>query len=201
MHAYLIVGDNELTQKETEKLIKKLKTRRIDFSIGKIAEVRELGGFVKLSINEPTSIVINNVDSASQEALNAFLKNLEEPQKNIYYILCANSVYNLPSTIISRCQITKTSTVNRKGNKKLAQQFVNMSIGQKFNYLESYKKREDAINFIRELVLGVHKLLLEDMKNYSYNAKVLKSAQSTLSALKANGNVTLQLTNFVVNVS
>lgn len=41
-------------------------------------------------------------DEYSQEAMNAMLKILEEPPKNVYFFLVSST--SLPSTIVSRCQ-------------------------------------------------------------------------------------------------
>jgi DNA polymerase-3 subunit gamma/tau len=47
---------------------------------------------------------MDEVHMLTQEAVNAFLKTLEEPPKNVLFILATTDPQKLPSTILSRCQ-------------------------------------------------------------------------------------------------
>ena len=76
------------------------------------------------SITRDTAIIPNEADKKvyiltdadkrmNQEALNAFLKTLEEPSQDILFLLTAESLKALPQTIISRCTaLTLENTVN-----------------------------------------------------------------------------------------
>jgi DNA polymerase-3 subunit delta' len=203
MHAYLLVG-NKLSEIDirVEKLLRKLKVKRLEYPLAKIKDVRELSSFTKLSINSPTGILIKNINAASTEALNAFLKNLEEPQKNIFYILTANSVNNLPPTIISRCQIIKV-----KGKKELTKKseremcaFVKKNKTEQLQKTSKIWNRQDAITFVENYILCIHSLLLKADDGHLSLGKNAKCANETLNNLKANGNVQLQLTNFIVGL-
>ena len=203
MHAFLLIGSNhQETENEIEKLLKKLKVRPMEYPLVKIKDVRELSSFTSLSISRPTGILIKNIDSASIEALNAFLKNLEEPQENIYYILTALSVNNLPSTVISRCQVIKI-----KGKKELkSKDKKELSTFEKENKVGQLQKtskmwnRQDAIIFIENYILYIHSLILKTKDKHRSLAKNIRCANITLNNLKANGNVQLQLTNFVLGL-
>lgn len=48
--------------------------------------------------------IIDEVHMLSQGAVNAFLKTLEEPPKNVVFILATTDPHKLPITILSRCQ-------------------------------------------------------------------------------------------------
>ncbi|MBR9648292.1 DNA polymerase III subunit gamma/tau [Clostridium tyrobutyricum] len=48
--------------------------------------------------------IMDEVHMLTQEAVNAFLKTLEEPPKNVLFILATTDPQKLPSTILSRCQ-------------------------------------------------------------------------------------------------
>lgn len=48
--------------------------------------------------------IIDEAQMLSQAAFNALLKTLEEPPKNIIFILATTEVHKIPATIISRCQ-------------------------------------------------------------------------------------------------
>lgn len=49
--------------------------------------------------------ILKHAESLGTAAANAFLKTLEEPSKNVCFILLANNVNNVLPTIVSRCQI------------------------------------------------------------------------------------------------
>ena len=102
----------------------------MEFSIKSIDQVRELGRFSRLALTKPTTILIKNIDNASNEALNAFLKDLEEPQTNLSYFLTAASIYKVVPTISSRCQIINTQGVDIQEKEIIqnAKKFLEMEI-------------------------------------------------------------------------
>lgn len=203
MHAYLIVGNN---QKEVESLvnnlIKKLKVEPLEYPLVKIKDVRDLGSFTKLSIKKSTAILIRNIDNASMEALNAFLKNLEEPQKSVIYVLTANTIQNLPATIISRCQILKAQKkkeLNKEDEKKITS-FVKSNKIEKLQIISKIWGRNDATDFVENFILFSHSLLIKTKNKHLSLSKNMKNASVILKNLKANGNIQLQLTNFVLGL-
>lgn len=186
MHAFLIIGNS------TEKLEKSLGAKKIEFPIAKIDDTRELNKLLRLSFNEKTLIVCRDIQNATEEALNAFLKNLEEPQENIYFALTAPSERSVLSTIVSRCQIIKIgNSVQRIGNSGELEKFLEMTKGEKLSYLDKIKDRDKAIEFINNLIFFLHQN--KDLINMEILIK-------TLSNLKKNGNVSLHLTNLVVRM-
>ena len=48
--------------------------------------------------------IIDEVHMLSISAWNALLKTLEEPPKNVIFILCTTEIHKVPATIISRCE-------------------------------------------------------------------------------------------------
>src|SRR3989344_6660979 len=113
MHAYLVIGhESQELEREVSNLVKTLGVSSFEFPISKINEVRELTKFLKLSFDKPRVILIRNIETATEEALNAFLKTLEEPQKNVKFLLTSTSEHKLLPTVVSRCQII------RKGGKR-----------------------------------------------------------------------------------
>ena len=92
MHAYLIVGANDQDLKvKINELTTKLGAVKMLFRLQKIEDARELKNLVKFSFSEKTALILENIDSSTVECLNAFLKNLEEPNKNIIYVLTARN--------------------------------------------------------------------------------------------------------------
>ncbi len=176
MHAFL------LTNLDPLEFAKKHKVRVIPFTLQKVDDLRELKKFVKFSFSEKTAILIENIDTATLEATNAFLKNLEEPGQNLIYILTAANLENVLPTIISRCEVVKSAATSHQAP------------NTNFNYKDALniKDREEAIKFIENMILVDHeKNNFNNMENYL----------QTIAALKANGNVSLQLTAFVVRMN
>ncbi|MBI2065896.1 hypothetical protein HYT60_00075 [Candidatus Woesebacteria bacterium] len=200
MHAYLIEGEGETLERSIQALVKNLKAKLFTYPVAKIEDVRSLNSFINLTLSNPTAILIRGVDEATDEALNAFLKNLEEPQENLYFILTAASHHKVLPTVVSRCQIVKTvSAKASEEDRRLAMDFLKKSAGEKISFLEPIKDREEAKQFVSGLSLGLHELLREGGADYSLLAQGLRASLLTRERLRANGNVTLQLTNMVIS--
>ncbi len=186
MHAFLLISQNTDCKLQIEELAKKLKTKIMEFPLVKIEDVRDLNNLLRLSFSEPTLVVSENIENATEEALNAFLKNLEEPQDNIYFALTASGIKKVLPTIVSRCQIIKI-----QGRKYIVQsddveQFLGMTGSQKLAFFDKIGDRTKAINFIESLIFFLH-----DKRDLTNMELLLK----TRTCLKANGNVNLHLTN------
>lgn len=195
MHAYLLVGtNNEELKAKSEELAKKFGAKTISFPLKKIADVRDLGSLLKTTFPEPTIIYSENIDEAGEEALNAFLKNLEEPQPNIYFVLTAPSVKKVLPTIVSRCQIIKSTNpqIYKSANENEIEEFLKRTAGQKLLFFDKMKEREEAKKFIESLIFFLHQK--KDFKN-------MEVLIQTLTRLKMNGNVSLQLTNLIVRMN
>jgi DNA polymerase III delta prime subunit len=190
MHAFLLVGSNrEELKTKSEEMAKKLHAKVMEFPLAKIEDVRGLNNLLRLSFSEPTLIVSENIEDATEEALNAFLKNLEEPQENVFFALTAPSVRKVLPTIVSRCQIIKTEnrTANIENGEEI-KRFLEMSPSQKLAFFDKIGGREKAIDFIESLIFFLH-----DKGNLTNMELMIK----TLTRLKANGNVNLHLLNLV----
>ncbi|MEA3449484.1 MAG: DNA polymerase III subunit gamma/tau [Patescibacteria group bacterium] len=59
---------------------------------------------VPASLGKYKIFIIDEVHMLSISAFNALLKLLEEPPKNILFILCTTEIHKIPATIISRCE-------------------------------------------------------------------------------------------------
>ena len=194
MHAYLLIGTNsEELKAKSEELAKKFGAKIINFPLKKIADVRDLGSLLKTTFPDPTIIYSERIDEAGEEALNAFLKNLEEPQPNIYFVLTAPSTRKVLPTIISRCQVIRIRN-QESGilNKENIELFLKQTAGQKLAFFDTIKDRDKAKEFVESLIFYLHEK--RDFKN-------MEILLQTLTRLKANGNVSLQLTNLVVRMN
>lgn len=194
MHAFLFVGKDENNLKNfVDSKIKEEKViQQIPFILQKIDDVRELKKMTKFSFNNKTAIIINNIDSATVECLNAFLKDLEEPNKNLIYILTASNFNNLLPTITSRCE---TFFVDKKQNSQElhqdARKFLKGDINKRFEIVSKIKEREEALNLVKSLIF------IDKENNYYKN---FEDYLICLTNLKANGNISLQLTNLITKL-
>ncbi|KKU10386.1 MAG: polymerase III, delta' subunit protein [Candidatus Woesebacteria bacterium GW2011_GWB1_45_5] len=192
MHAFLIIGNNGGDLKnEAEKLAKKLQAKILEFPLVKIEDVRSLNSLIRLSLTETTLVVSENIHEATTEALSAFLKNLEEPQENLYFALTAPTARKVLPTVVSRCQIIKIKSQNQEiKDEDLIKQFLNATIGQRLAFFDKIRDRDEAISLVENLIFYLHE------KGELANMEILLK---TLTGLKANGNVNLQLTNLAIN--
>lgn len=192
MHAFLIIGNNnEELKVKSEELAKKLGAKILNFPIVKIEDTRNLNNLIRLSFSEPTLIVSENINEATDEALNAFLKNLEEPQPNIYFALTAPTTRKVLPTIVSRCQIIKVQSTKYAVQSEDVEKFLEMTSSQRLALFDKMKDRGKAIEFIESLIFFLHNK--GDLKNMEILLK-------TRTCLKANGNVNLHLTNLTINL-
>lgn len=201
MHAYLIIGrDKELINKELDKLTKSFGAKVIENQIIKIDDVRNLNNFLRLSIQEPTIIFCQNIEEAGIEALNAFLKNLEEPQDNLYFVLTATSIKKILPTIVSRCLVIQTQNSKNEIRNEDSEKFLKMTTGDKFKEIDKIKDRGIALDFVGNLIDTHHWQMHNQDLDLEKIAKNLETEIKILNNLKANGNVGLQLTNLVVKL-
>lgn len=197
MHAILFIGGNlSLLTKKIEEFSKEDGLNLFPFPVGKIEDVRQLEKFLSVK-RDNLAIYLADFDKATEEAQMAILKTLEEPKNNIKFYLTASVLGRILPTIISRCvicevggsELTKTST-----------SFLDLKVGEKLKVVSSIRTREEAIEFCRENILFLHKLLISKNNNHSMIASGLKEFTKTKGFLEMNGNVTLQLTRLVTSL-
>jgi len=197
MHAFIFEGRNK------NLLIQKAKEMAQDnylfeFSCEKISDVRELLNFLKFSFERKTYIIIKNLENSKEEAMNAFLKTLEEPPRNVIFVIIVPSSNFLPKTIVSRCVIRKFA--NPIESKDFALNFLNSSDNQKFTLISEIKNKDQAEEFLEKLLASLHTILVEDEGKVK-TSLIIKNVHETLSRIKGNANVALNLTNLIVRVS
>ncbi len=201
MHAFLIVGDNIQTKEYSQKLVQKLKVKVFEFSLTKIADTRELKNITKLSFNDSTAVIIYSIDEITEEAGNAFLKNLEEPQENIYYILTASNIKRVLPTIVSRCEVVKLKNIIKTEFDKNMVNFLSYPTDKKLMVIDKIKDRQEAKKFVEDLIDILHFNLLNKDENKTTTVSDLEILLKTLNNLKLNGNVGLQLANMAINLN
>ena len=201
MHAFLIIGRDLAIQQKVNELSENLKLKQLNYEIKKIEDVRSLNKLISLTLDEPTAIIIKDINGATDEALNAFLKNLEEPQANLYFILTSRNEQSVLSTIVSRCQIIRVLiNSDGAGQDSKINDFIGLSTPEKFLYIDKLRKRDETVSFLEESIFACHRKLHNDQENYRLLAKYLTVLGQTLKRIRGNGNINLQLTNMVLGL-
>lgn len=203
MHAYLIVGKNNFEiDKKLDELIKKLNVEKIPQNLKTIAEVRSLSSILKIEYEKPLAIVSKNIDESSVEAMNSFLKSLEEPRKNIYFILTASNLNKVLPTIKSRAQIifTTGSIDIDKPTLELAEEFIVSAKQQQIMILDKIKKRDEAKIFLTAIQKVIKEKILDTNFDKLNLAKIAYQSNKAINNLDKNANVNLTLLTFLVNL-
>lgn len=136
--------------------------------------------------------VLLNFPTASIEAQNAILKNIEEAPEETLILLPLFSQQNLLGTIRSRCL---EKTLSEKASRQLSEEFFQKNSPSEISFPKNmeeafllsgqYKKREDAINLI--------KILLQ--KEEGQTAEIRVQLLRAVTELERNFNPSLCLEN------
>lgn len=70
-----------------------------------IDDIRNINTLIGHRRTNKLVIVIDDLESMTNDAPQAFLKLLEEPSSNVYYILTTHNLNKVPATILSRTQV------------------------------------------------------------------------------------------------
>jgi DNA polymerase III delta' subunit len=142
--------------------------RREDLSVENIREFLH-----KLALSNVNSgkklAIIYGAGNVNLFGANALLKTLEEPPRNTTIILIADSINNLPATVISRCQLIKFRSLARDDMEK---------------WLDNYDFEEDAKQTIINLSFGKPGLALDLMNDDLASFK--KSCNFIIKLLSSN---------------
>jgi DNA polymerase-3 subunit delta' len=202
MNSFLIVSkDEEKIEEKIEEITKTNSAIKSNFSLKKINDARELKQLNKLSHNQKLVIIIRNIEEASIPALNAILKNIEEPNQNIIFILTTKNIKSVLPTVVSRCQIIKLKSEEKIDTKIASKhlEFLNLKKGSQLLFINKIQKREEALKFLKELILTCQENM-HQKENREKITNCLMHAHQAILAIKANGNVKLQLTRMVINL-
>jgi len=140
---------------------------REDLSIDNIREFLHKISFSNVSGHRKVAIIYGT-ETINLFSANALLKTLEEPPNNTSIILIANSIVNLPATVISRAQLVKFQSLHRSDMKEWLKNYnfsneeketiINLSFGRPGlalklmnDKMEQFKK---SSNFILKMLSG-----------------------------------------------
>jgi hypothetical protein len=145
-------------------------------------------------------VIIPNIDTATPQAANAFLKTLEEPIENVIFFLTSPNIQAVIKTIQSRsiCIYTPTEAVIKKEDH--------------YRDYNSFKALSviDQLQFFNDLSSN-KPLLIDQLYNWlieiqqsPHPASLIKETQSMLKlieSLQFNVNVRLQCENFTLSLA
>lgn len=155
---------------------------RVDTLDGKkflsVAQIRDVraDAFVKAHSGARRVFIIENAHRMNEQAQNALLKVLEEPPKDVVFILLVPSKTMLLDTIISRCVLLSLLATRSNDNKhtEMANTFIDLLLsGSEYDMLKLLvpleKSRADAEDFFNTLALCI----TDRLKKGSSHARVL----------------------------
>ena len=142
-------------------------------------------------VNLPNKIfIIKNFDVSTEEAQNKLLKILEEPPKNVYFLLHAKSEDRVLPTIKSRCDKIKINPLDEKTIEKFSQNtLANILGGGYVGRTVALSKNEDLKKIVEFAVS-----LFTELKT---SKQVIKFSKTFLE-LKDNLNLILEVMSFCI---
>lgn len=113
-------------------------------------------------VNLPNKVfVVNNFDVSTEEAQNKLLKVLEEPPKNVYFLLGAKSEEKVLPTIRSRCDKVKINPLSNEEIAKLTDSSLAQILGKGYLGKTLDLAKNDDLKVIVDLAVS----LLTELKN------------------------------------
>lgn len=161
-------------------------------------------------VNLPYKIfVINNIDVSTTEAQNKLLKVIEEPPKNVFFLLSAKNEEKVLPTIKSRCEKVKINPLSQEEIESICNNDLACILGGGFvGKTLSLSKKEDlfevvsfAISLVCEMknskqVVKFSKLLLDMKDNLWLVLEVLSIALEDIMKMKCESENLCKLKPF-----
>ncbi len=162
-------------------------------------------------VNLPYKIfIINNFDVSTEEAQNKLLKVLEEPPKNVFFILSAKSEEKVLPTIKSRCDKIKIKPLSKEEIQKICRDDLSIILGEGYigKTLEFEKKSDlkNIVNFAISLicemkgsrdVIKYSKKFLDQKQNLEIILQVISFAIEDMIKLKCDSEALCRLTPYL----
>lgn len=180
MHVFIIE-----TKEFREETAKSYGEQIITYDISSVSDARAFQKTLTFTPRVKTVYVLNGLSDAGEIAQTTLLKTLEEGSgTNAIFLIPTEDRGKLLATIQSRAQLIQDIKLKSNASTK-----VDLSIHSLMETISNITNRDDAVAFIQNI-------LLSDKTSFDIKIQGL----ITLQALKANGNVTIQLLNFVMSI-
>lgn len=165
-----------------------------------VDSVRTLYQSTRTKQNQPLIVVIDFAETMTNQAQNAFLKLLEEPNDSVHFILLAHRPTKLLPTVLSRLQKIIIKPTTKQQSEQLLDELD----------VKNVDKR-NKILFIAEGLPAKIKQLVEDEEYFQQQASIMSDARRLLQATtydklviiqayKNSRPVALQLLSNVINI-
>ncbi len=213
--SYLILGDEQATQKEVEKLAGifgvKLALNSPDISIVRpqtshisIDQIREIKKSIyqKPILSKFKFIIIKGAQNLTMEAQNALLKILEEPPVHALIFLEAFEKVSLLPTIISRVKIIRTLS---EKNEEIPES--DLATSDILALFDQIAQVDDPARWLDEQIVAQHDLLTRTItgaRRLVPAAKISKTIEKCIEAKKmldANVNPKFVLFNLIISLN
>ena len=114
-----------------------LKDDKINLDVGRIylKQALELVQKTRTALKKNKVYILYKASTMNEQAQNAFLKSLEEPNSSTFYILLVNNVHSLLPTVLSRSQILKITPLNNDASLKLIPDNIPANIKQQILFV------------------------------------------------------------------
>ena len=127
-----------------------------------IEQVREVLEKFITKQTQPQLVLIRPADLLTEEAANAILKNLEEPQENVHFLLVTDDLTKLLKTVVSRASVYVwrggITPINQiaadKKIKDLAKRFLAARPNELVDLAEEVAKKKDSVRVYALEILG-----------------------------------------------
>jgi len=127
-----------------------------------IEQVREVLEKFVTKQTQPQLVLIRPADLLTEEAANAILKNLEEPQENVHFLLVTDDLSKLLKTVVSRASVYVwrggITPINQiaadKKIKDLAKRFLVARPNELVDLAEEVAKKKDSVRVYALEILG-----------------------------------------------
>ena len=165
--------------------------KKIEKKFIEIFQIREINNYINKSSfnNNPKIVFINGIEHLSNNSGNALLKILEEPNKNVQFIMIYNNSKYIMETIKSRCIEFKVSLESRYIH-EIVNSYFNETIYDKIDnsYKNLYFRPLDYINLVnllRDNDYSVQNTNLESLTKIIIKNRLYKLKQSEINFIKS----------------
>ena len=127
-------------------------------------------------------VIVDRADLMTSDAINSFLKLLEEPAKNVTFILITSKEKSMPQTIVSRCQKIFFTGAKYELNEEYSwifDELDNMKNKKSIDLLEFAQTMQQADN------AGIERLLYSMVEHYKSKAAKSRTGKSCSNEIKS----------------
>lgn len=218
-HAYLFIGASIVTKQTAERFAEQILGKpfannvdAVYFDVAdsgsSIAVLREV---IHISSLRPVQaarkvVLLEHVEQASVQMMNALLKTLEEPPAHTLYILLSSRP--LLATVMSRCQVFNLSTNAAVAHIEdlpedvralliTLQERQHAGIAERMTLVSKLADVEDAP--LQQLISHWLQIQKAELAKNPQNFPAVRCTMETLQSLQGNFNKKMVLQNFVLN--